>query len=242
MTEERLAALRDFEQNLSWRFRDLSLLNNALTHRSFVNENTSLKCFDNERLEFLGDAVLGLCISDALMEKFPDYAEGQLSKLRASLVNEQHLAELARKVRIGDYLLLGKGEETSGGREKNSLLADTFEAVIAAIYLDCGFARAMVFVRSLFAPLLEGGTQELICRDYKTAIQEIAQNRFKEIPQYTLTGQSGPDHDKIFETKLVIADIIATFGVGKNKKEAEQRAAKKAMEMLQQDVFSDSFR
>ncbi|MDO8724330.1 MAG: ribonuclease III, partial [Syntrophales bacterium] len=164
MTEERLAALHDFEQNLSWRFQDLSLLNNALTHRSFVNENPSLKCSDNERLEFLGDAVLGLCISDALMERFPDYAEGQLSKLRASLVNEQHLAELARKIRIGDYLLLGKGEETSGGREKNSLLADTFEAVIAAIYLDCGFDRAMVFVRSLFAPLLAGGTQELICR------------------------------------------------------------------------------
>ena len=242
MTEERLAALHDFEQNLSWRFQDISLLNNALTHRSFVNENPSLKCSDNERLEFLGDAVLGLCISDALMEKFPDYAEGQLSKLRASLVNEQHLAELARKVRIGDYLLLGKGEETSGGREKNSLLADTFEAVIAAIYLDCGFARAMVFVRSLFAPLLAGGTEELICRDYKTAIQEIAQNRFKATPQYILTGQYGPDHDKIFETKLVIADIIAAFGVGKNKKEAEQRAAKKAMEMLQQDEFSDSTR
>jgi len=242
MTEERLAALHDFEQNLSWRFQDISLLNNALTHRSFVNENPALKCSDNERLEFLGDAVLGLCISDALMERFPDYAEGQLSKLRASLVNEQHLAELARKVRIGDYLLLGKGEETSGGREKNSLLADTFEAVIAAIYLDCGFARAMVFVRSLFAPLLAGGTEELICRDYKTAIQEIAQNRFKATPQYTLTGQSGPDHDKIFETKLVIADIIAAFGVGKNKKEAEQRAAKKAMEMLQQDEFPDSFR
>ena len=242
MTEERLAALHAFEQNLSWRFQDISLLNNALTHRSFVNENPSLKCSDNERLEFLGDAVLGLCISDALMERFPDYAEGQLSKLRASLVNEQHLAELARKVRIGDYLLLGKGEETSGGREKNSLLADTFEAVIAAIYLDCGFARAMVFVRSLFAPLLAGGTEELICRDYKTAIQEIAQNRFKETPQYTLIGQSGPDHDKIFETKLVIADIIAASGVGKNKKEAEQRAAKKAMEMLQQDEYSDSTR
>src|SRR3990170_5474476 len=242
MTEERLAALREFEAHLSYRFRDIFRLDSALTHRSFVNENPSLKCSDNERLEFLGDAVLGLCISDALMERFPDYAEGQLSKLRASLVNEQHLAELARKVRIGDYLLLGKGEETSGGREKNSLLADTFEAVIAAIYLDCGFARAMVFVRSLFAPLLAGGTEELICRDYKTAIQEIAQNRFKATPQYTLIGQSGPDHDKIFETELVIAGIISAFGVGKNKKEAEQRAAKKAMEMLQQDEFSDSTR
>ena len=240
MNEERRAALRDFERNLSYFFQDISLLDKALIHRSFVNENPTLSCCDNERLEFLGDAVLELCISDMLMEEFPDYTEGQLSKLRASLVNEQPLAELARKFRIGDYLLLGKGEETSGGREKNSLLANTFEALMASVYLDCGFDGTMIFVRRLFASLIEEGAQESIYRDYKTALQEIAQNRFKEVPRYTLVDQCGPDHDKVFEMQLIIGGVIATTGTGKNKKEAEQQAAKKAMEILQQEDAGDS--
>ena len=234
MTEERLAALRELEERLPYRFRDISRLDSALTHRSFVNENPSLACRDNERLEFLGDAVLGLCISDMLIAEFPDYTEGQLSKIRASMVNEQPLAELARKFRIGEYLRLGKGEEGSGGREKNSLLANTFEALIAAIYLDGGLDETMLFLRKLFAPLIKEGTQEFLYRDYKTALQEMAQVRFKESPQYALTGEYGPDHEKTFEMKLTIGDIIATVGVGKTKKEAEQQAAKKALEQLQQ--------
>ena len=234
MTEERLAALREFEEHLSYRFGDISRLDSALTHRSFVNENPSLACRDNERLEFLGDAVLGLCISDMLIAEFPDYTEGQLSKIRASMVNEQPLAELARKFRAGEYLLLGKGEEGSGGREKNSLLANTFEALIAAMYLDGGLDETMRFLRRLFTPLIKEGTQEFLYRDYKTALQEMAQVRFKESPQYDLTRDYGPDHEKTFEMKLTIGDIIATSGVGKSKKEAEQQAAKKALEQLQQ--------
>lgn len=238
MTEERLAALRDFEQHLSCRFKDVSLLDNALTHRSFVNEKVGIDCRDNERLEFLGDAVLGLSVSDILMLEFPDYAEGQLSKLRASVVNEQSLAELARRFRVGDYLLLGKGEEISGGREKNSLLANTFEAIIAAIYLDCGFNETLLIVRRLFYSLLiEEGAQELIYRDYKTIVQELAQNRFRETPHYTLIGEYGPDHDKIFEMEMTLGSIITTIGMGKSKKEAEQAAAKKALEILKAGIL-----
>lgn len=238
MTEERLAALRDFEQHISYRFKDPSILDNALTHRSFVNEKAGIDCCDNERLEFLGDAVLGLCISDMLMLDFPDYTEGQLSKLRSSVVNEQSLAELARKFRVGDYLLLGKGEEISGGREKNSLLANTLEAIIAAIYLDCSFNETLLIVRSLFSPLVEEGAQEFIYRDYKTIVQELAQNRFRETPRYTLISEYGPDHDKIFEMELTLGSITTTLGLGKSKKEAEQQAAKKALEMLEAEVHS----
>ncbi len=238
MTEERLAALKDFERLLSCRFEDVSILDNALTHRSFVNEKAGIGCCDNERLEFLGDAILGLCISDMLMREFPDYMEGQLSKLRASVVNEQSLAELARRFGVGNYLLLGKGEEISGGREKNSLLANTFEAIIAAIYLDCGFNETLLMVRKLFSPLIKEGAQELTYRDYKTIVQELAQNRFRDTPHYTLIGEYGPDHDKIFEMELTLGSIITTLGLGKSKKEAEQQAAKKVLEILKAEAPS----
>jgi dsRNA-specific ribonuclease len=162
--------------------------------------------------------------------------EGQLSKIRASVVKEQPLAELARRFNVGDYLLLGKGEEMSGGREKNSLLANTFEAIIAAIYLDYGFNETLLIVKRLFSPLIEEGAQDLIYGDYKTIIQELAQNRFRETPHYTLTGEYGPDHDKIFEMELTLGSIIATIGQGKSKKEAERAAAKKALEMLEAEA------
>ena len=142
---------------IGYRFEDRGLLDNALTHRSFVNENSAFPCKDNERLEFLGDAVLELTVSDMLMKKFPDYAEGELSKLRASVVNEQPLAKLARRFRIGEFLLLGKGEEASGGRMKPSLLANAFESVVAAMYLDGGFDRTAAFIGRLFEPLIEAG-------------------------------------------------------------------------------------
>lgn len=227
-----MASLRGLAQQLDCNFQDLSLLDNALIHRSFVNENPLPASQDNERLEFLGDAVLELCISDMLMNAFPTYTEGQLSKLRASVVNEQPLAELARRFRLGDYLLLGKGEEISGGREKNSLLANTLEAVIAALYLDRGFDKTLVFLSTLFASLIADGTRELIYRDYKTTLQEIAQNRFKEMPQYALVGEYGPDHNKLFESKVKINGVLDTCGTGRSKKEAEQQAAKKALEIL----------
>jgi len=233
VTKERLAVLRGIEQRLSCSFRNILLLDNALTHRSFVNENVDNDCCDNERLEFLGDAVLELCISDILMQEFPDYMEGQLSKIRASVVKEQPLAEIARKFNVGDCLLLGKGEEMSGGRDKSSLLANTFEAIIAAIYLDCGFNETLLIVKRLFSSLIEEGMQKLVYRDYKTMIQELARNRFHDMPHYTLISEYGPDHDKIFEMELTIKSIVITVGRGKSKKEAEQEAAKKALETLE---------
>jgi ribonuclease III len=230
MTNERLASLETFQQTLDYRFNTIDLLDNALIHGSFVNENPAIFSKDNERLEFLGDAVIGLCLSDLLIRKFPDYAEGQLSKLRAYVVNEQSLAGLARKLNIGDYLLLGRGEESSGGRAKASILSNAFEAVAAAIYIDCGFEKTYKFLENIFGPVVEEGIKSVIYRDYKTALQEICQNRFKETPKYTLINEVGPDHDKVFEISLTVAGIITTTGTGKSKKEAEQRAARRALE------------
>jgi ribonuclease III len=232
MTDERFAALDNFQRLLGYRFNNIDLLDNALIHSSFVNENPTLSCKDNERLEFLGDAVIGLCLSDLLTQRFPDYAEGQLSKLRAYAINEQSLAGLARQLNIGDYLLLGKGEEGSGGKTKASILSNAFEAVAAAVYLDCGFEETYKFLDDIFEPLIEEGTKSVIYRDYKTALQEICQNRFKETPRYTLINETGPDHDKVFEISLTIAGKITTVGTGKSKKEAEQQAARRALAEL----------
>jgi ribonuclease-3 len=241
MTDDRLANLTDFQQILAYTFNDINLLDNALIHRSFVNENPSLSCKDNERLEFLGDAVIGLCISDILIKKFADYTEGQLSKMRADVVNEYSLADLARKLTMGEYLLLGKGEETSGGRTKTSILSNAFEAVAAAIYVDSGFEGVYTFLKTIFDPLIEEGTSSLIYRDYKTALQEICQFRFKETPKYSLIRETGPDHDKVFEISLTIGGTITTTGTGKSKKEAEQRAAQKALEELSRNQNSPPY-
>jgi ribonuclease III len=232
MTDERFLTLHGLQQTLCYDFKDPHLLNNALIHRSFVNENPSLSCRDNERLEFLGDAVIGLCTSHILIKKFPDYMEGQLTKIRASIVNEQVLADIAKKLSIGDYLLLGKGEEASGGRTKISILSNAFEAVTAAIYLDCGFEKVCDFIETVISPLIDEGARTTTYRDYKTALQEICQQRFRHIPKYMLTREWGPDHDKVFEVSLSVAGTIKTTGTGKSKKEAEQHAAGKALETL----------
>jgi ribonuclease III len=233
MNEERVRTLKGLEESLGWHFADITLLDNALTHRSFVNENIASTCRDNERLEFLGDAVLELTVSDMLMRKFPDHAEGQLSKLRASVVNEQPLAELARRFGIGGHLLLGKGEEGSGGRMKSSLLANAFESVIAAMYLDGGFDRTAAFIGRLFEPLIEEGGVSTVYRDYKTTVQEITQLLFREMPRYMVISATGPDHDKHFETRLMIGERVIATGTGRSKKEAEQQAARTAIEKLQ---------
>ncbi|MDD5713120.1 MAG: ribonuclease III, partial [Smithellaceae bacterium] len=176
MDETRISALRELEGKLGYRFRDINLLDHALVHRSYVNENPAAA--DNERLEFLGDAVLELCISDLLIKRFPDYAEGKLSKLRASLVKEAPLAELADNLQLGDYILLGKGEATSGGRKKRAVLANSMEAIIAALYIDGGFGQVHSLVNKLFAPLIgeEGGS--IAHQDYKTSLQELSHSSF----------------------------------------------------------------
>ena len=232
MNSDRLEQIAGLEETLGYKFRDPSFLDCALTHRSFANENPDLKMQDNERLEFLGDAVLTLCITDMLVKKFPECTEGDLSKIRSSIVNERPLAGLARELRIGDYLLLGRGEDISGGRSKSSLLANAFEAIIAAVYCDTGFAGAFDFIGKRFHPLLETGAADVFYQDYKTSLQETTQNRFRVIPRYSVIREFGPDHDKVFQVRVAVGDVVSTAGLGRNKKEAEQRAAKKALEAI----------
>ena len=232
MNRERLEQLAGLERALGYKFNDPSFLDCALTHRSFANENPDLMAQDNERLEFLGDAVLTLCITDMLMKKFPECTEGDLSKIRSSIVNERPLAGIARELRVGDYLLLGKGEDISGGRSKSSLLANALEAIIAAVYCDTGFAGAFEFIGKRFHPLLETGVADVLYRDYKTSLQETTQNLFRVIPRYSVIREFGPDHDKVFQVRVNVGDVVSTAGMGRNKKEAEQRAARKALEAI----------
>ena len=229
---DRVNRLKELEGILLYTFSSIQLLDKALTHRSFINENQELEREDNERLEFLGDAVLDLCVSDVLMQQFPTHTEGQLSKIRASLVNEATLAEIAKGFKLGDFLLLGKGEEFSGGRNKNSILANALEAAIAAIYLDGGFDSTLQYIKALFLPLIEKWVRSPIYKDYKTILQEFSQNRFKTVPKYQLIHESGPDHDKVFHIQLSISNVLTATGIGKNKKDAEQQAARQAVEDL----------
>lgn len=232
MNNDRLKQLSDLQEKLSYSFRDAELLSTALTHRSYVNENPQLDVQDNERLEFLGDAVLGLCVSDLLMKKHADFDEGTLSKIRSALVNEKPLAALAFQLGLGDCLLLGRGEEHSGGRAKESLLANALEAVIAAIYLDSGFSKTKTLLRRLMKPMMKDEAIAAQHPDYKTALQELCQKKYKAAPIYTLLAESGPEHEKIFEMEVVIGDDIRQIGRGRSKKEAQKQAAQKAWESL----------
>ncbi|MBW2599791.1 MAG: ribonuclease III [Deltaproteobacteria bacterium] len=234
MKEERIENLEELSEMLSYTFSDITLLDMALTHSSYANENPDLAWEDNERLEFLGDAVLQLCMSDILINKFPDYAEGQLSKVRAAMVSEQPLAGLAREYRIGDFMLLGRGEEISGGNGKDSILGNAVEAIIGAIYLDGGYESALLFIRATFQPLVDEWIESPIYLDYKSLLQEASQGRFRLVPQYRIVSASGPDHDKTFEIEASIGNIVSTTGTGKNKKEAEQDAARKALQKLEE--------
>lgn len=234
--QKRMEVLRDLEKRLFYDFRNIALLETALTHRSYVNENPQLAVADNERYEFLGDSVLGLCISDLLIKKYPDFNEGALSKIRAAVVNEKPLAELAYKLDIGNCLLLGRGEEISGGRSKDSLLANAFEAVIAAIYLDSGFTRTRSILRKLMGSLLnDDGIHFQHHFDYKTALQEFCQKTYKTAPVYRIVDSCGPDHAKIFDVEVTIAGKVIHYGCGKSKKEAEKQAAQKAWQELHDD-------
>ncbi len=232
----RIEVLNELEKRLSYSFRDIMRLETALTHRSYVNENPQLAVADNERYEFLGDSVLGLCISDLLIKKYSDFTEGDLSKIRAAVVNEKPLAELARSLDIGSCLLLGRGEEISGGRLKDSLLANALEAVIAAIYLDAGFSRTRSILKNLMGSLLNDESLYLQHHfDYKTALQEFCQKTYKTAPVYRIVDASGPDHAKIFNVEVTIADQVIQSGSGKSKKEAEKQAAQKAWQELHDD-------
>lgn len=235
MNKDRMKQLADLQEKLSYSFRNPELLSTALTHRSYVNENPQSGGEDNERLEFLGDAVLGLCVSDLLMKKHADFDEGTLSKIRSALVNEKPLAKLASQLGLGDCLLLGRGEDHSGGRAKESLLANALEAVIAAIYLDSSFSKTKTLMKRLMKPLMKDEAIAAQALDYKTALQEICQKKYKTAPVYTLLAESGPDHEKIFEMEVVIGEDIRQIGRGKSKKEAQKQAAQKAWESLHRE-------
>jgi len=219
------------EKNIDYQFKDISLLSNALCHRSYVNENQESCHSDNERLEFLGDAVLGLCVGHILMEESPLKKEGELSKLRSNLVSEPGLAEMARSIDLGRFIMLGRGEFLSGGGDKNSILSDAFEALVAAVYLDAGFDKAHQVVKAVFNDVIQRALLDFNTMDYKSSLQEYAQETFATTPQYTVVKESGPDHDKKFEICLELVDI-RTVGIGKTKKAAEQDSAKNALKIV----------
>jgi ribonuclease-3 len=236
-----LVRLRDefetLQQAIGYRFRDRGLLEHAMTHTSRANEDVSGGVVDNESMEFLGDAVLGFAIADALFREFPSSDEGQKSKIKASLVSTTTLARQAERLRLGDHLLLGRGEEKSGGRRKQALLADGYEALIAAIYLDGGIEHAQAFIAREFAGLIADVRAQgaVPAHDYKSALQELVQARDQPLPEYRLIASLGPDHRKQFEVGVVVGGVALASATGSSKKEAEQESARLALEKLQQD-------
>lgn len=226
---------QEYEQlyeRLGYRFQNYTLLRQALTHRSFVNESGDSEIEDNEKFEFLGDSVLGLVISDFLFRNFPRFREGDLSRVKSHVVSEPFLAEIARQLDLGDFLLLGKGEAASGGHEKNSLLANCYEAIVASIYLDGGIEAVRNFLLSCFQERIETLIEHQHILDHKSLLQEHSQDMFNCTPVYRLRQITGPDHDKTFEVELLIKKEVFSVGSGKNKKEAEQAAAKEALTKL----------
>ena len=231
MVETQLAEL---EAALGHRFQQRDWLERALTHSSRRQEAAVTPgAEDNEKLEFLGDAVLGALVSEYLVTSFPDWSEGQLSKSRAKLVNATSLHAAARRLRLGPYLRLGRGEEKTGGREKPAVLADAYEAIVAAIYLDAGLDAARKFVRSsLLEPAMGAGAQQLGQPDHKSGLQELLQARGRPPAVYRVTSEKGPDHRKTFVVEVCVAGQPVASGMGANKKEAEQAAARLALEQL----------
>ncbi|MCD4742456.1 MAG: ribonuclease III [Desulfobacteraceae bacterium] len=227
-------SLESLEKNINYKFTNQSLLVNALQHRSYVNESNDDKLTDNERLEFLGDAVIELCISQLLMEHAPDKNEGYLSKLRSNLVSEPALAGMARKIQLGKFILLGKGERLSNGREKDSILSDTFEAVIAAIYLDSNFDTTYSLINQLFSDQIKIIIEKAAEIDHKSKLQELVQKTEDTAPVYEVINETGPDHDKTFEVVIDTLSITAT-GTGKTIKAAEQNAAANALKQIQEN-------
>ena len=232
--EDACAAL---ERRVGYRFRDRGLLEQALTHRSRAAEDVS-GAADNESLEFLGDAVLGFVVADRLFHQFPEYDEGQKSKIKAAVVSTQSLARHAEAIRLGDYLLLGRGEEKTGGRLKSALLADTYEALVAAIYLDGGLEAAATFLQRELKDAIDGGSERLFVQDYKSTLQERVQALGRPLPEYRVSGESGPDHSKIFSVEVVVSGEVLGVATGRAKKEAEQDAARQAL--LKLDARDDA--
>ncbi len=224
--------LNDLAAILDYSFKNQGLMSQAFRHPSYVYEMDDIGVSDNQRLEFLGDAVINLAISHLLMEIFPEMKEGDLSKYRASLVSENGLYYIACRLKLGDYLFLGKGEERTNGRKKPSILTDALEALIGAIYLDGGFTNVFGVTAKLFSPLLNKIGLGKSINDFKTDLQEYSQEVFQSTPEYRLEKETGPDHDKTFYVVVYLKGDLMGRGKGKSKKEAEQKAAEEALACL----------
>ncbi|MBI5184691.1 MAG: ribonuclease III [Nitrospinae bacterium] len=229
ISEKRLKELNRFEKILDYRFENIQYLNKSLTHKSFAYESGK-QTKNNERFEFLGDAVFDLMVSDYMVKKFPDYQEGVLSKIRSVVVSEGNLAHIAQSLNLGEFLLLGKGEEQSGGRAKPSIIANALEAVAASIYLDAGFEKARQVLLKYFLEGMDKAATTNKYQDFKSELQERTQLEFNTVPQYVVAKDTGPDHDKTFEVNVFINGAVFGSGTGKSKKEAEQQAARSALE------------
>ena len=222
--------IKDLENAIGYRFQNIQLLQNALTHSSYANERWHNSLLSNERLEFLGDSVLGMLVAEYLFRTFPDRPEGELTRMRADMVCERTLAAAANRIGLGDHLLLGHGEEQGGGRNRDSILADAMESVIAACFLDGGIQAALQVVQKFI--LVEVPVTKLHNADYKTALQELVQQKKNQVLSYALVGQSGPDHDKQFDVEVSLNGTVVGKGSGRSKKRAEQDAARAAIEKL----------
>ena len=222
--------LKDLEAEIGYHFHNISLLQNALPHSSYATERWHNSLLSNERLEFLGDSVLGMLVAEYLFRNFPDRPEGELTRMRADMVCEQTLAAAAERIGLGTHLLLGHGEEQGGGRTRSSILADAMESVIAACFLDGGIEAALQIVRKYI--FVEVPVTKLHNADYKTRLQEMVQQKKNQVLSYTLVGQSGPDHDKRFDVEVSLNGKVVGSGSGSSKKRAEQMAAKNAIEKL----------
>lgn len=222
--------IKDLETAIGYKFHNISLLQNALTHSSYANERWHNSLLSNERLEFLGDSVLGMLVAEYLYTTFPDRPEGELTRMRADMVCEGTLAAVANKIGIGEHLLLGHGEERFGGRTRNSILADAMESVIAAAFLDGGLEAAKGIVQKFI--LVEVPVKKMHNMDYKTQLQELVQQKKNQVIAYSLVGESGPDHDKVFQVEVTLNGTVVGNGTGSSKKRAEQDAARSAVEQL----------
>jgi ribonuclease-3 len=221
------------QQAIGYRFRDRGMLEHAMTHTSRANEDASGGVVDNESMEFLGDAILGFVVADVLFREFPEFDEGEKSKTKAALVSTTTLARQAEQLNLGEHLLLGRGEEKTGGRQKQALLADSYEALIAAIYLDGGIEHARAFIVREFGTLLDAVRRHGVGgHDYKSALQEFVQSRDLPLPEYRLVGSVGPDHRKRFQIEVLVNGERLAEATGPSKKESEQEAARAALEKL----------
>jgi len=227
-----LVDLGALQEALGVSFHDLSLLEQAMVHSSYINENPGYGPFSNERLEFLGDAILDFIAAEKLYKDFPDLTEGEMTKLRSVLVRRDTLARVSRAIRLGDYLYLGKGEEVSGGRHKSANLAGVLEAMLAAVFLDQGLTITRELVLKLFDEELQKVIRQGTEVDYKSQLQELIQSRYQSTPNYRLVEATGPDHDKRFTAEVVLGDTVLGKGSGKIKKRAEPDAARSALEPL----------